>query len=80
MGGVPLKGPADKLMRAEGLEVSSTQVAKLYQDFIDEMIIDIKDKSEAKRIEKLGIKTTILDTVMKNEADSINLAQKILKT
>jgi len=44
------------------------------------MIIDIKDKSEAKRIEKLGIKTTILDTVMKNEADSINLAQKILKT
>ncbi len=80
VGGVPLKGPADKLMRAEGLEVSSTQVAKLYQDFIDEMIIDIKDKSEAKRIEKLGIKTTILDTVMKNEADSINLAQKILKT
>ena len=79
VGGVPLKGPADKLMRAEGLEVSSTGIAMLYKDFLDEIIIDVKDKSEANRIEKLGIKATILDTVMKSEADSVSLAQKILE-
>lgn len=79
VGGVPLKGPADRLMKAEGLEVSSTQVAELYKDFLDELIIDIQDESEAIRIENLGIKTTILNTVMKNEADSVRLAQKIFK-
>jgi LPPG:FO 2-phospho-L-lactate transferase len=78
VGGVPLKGPADKLMKAEGLEVTSTQVARLYDDFLDEIIIDIKDGSESNKIEKLGIKATILDTVMKSEADSVDLAQKIL--
>jgi LPPG:FO 2-phospho-L-lactate transferase len=43
VGGKPLKGPADRLMKGIGLEVSSTQVAKLYGDFIDAIVIDEKD-------------------------------------
>ncbi len=78
VGGVPLKGPADRLMKAEGLEVSSTGIAKLYEDFLDEFVIDCKDKEEVLRIEELGIKAIIADTVMKNDQDSVDLAQKIL--
>lgn len=78
VGGVPLKGPADRLMKAEGLEVSSTQIARLYQDFLDELVIDEKDASEAAMIEKLGIKATITDTIMKTEYNSVRLAEKIL--
>ncbi|NIP38699.1 MAG: 2-phospho-L-lactate transferase [Candidatus Dadabacteria bacterium] len=78
VGGLPLKGPADILMKAEGLEVSSTAIAMLYKDFLDEFVIDTRDSAEAPGIEKLGIKTTMLDTVMQNEQDSVNLAQQIL--
>jgi len=79
VGGIPLKGPADVLMKAQGLEVSSTQIAKLYKDFLDEMVIDTGDGKESSNIEKLGIKTTVLNTVMKNVEDSVNLARKILE-
>jgi len=38
VGGVPIKGPADRLMKGLGLEVSSAQVARLYSDFLDTMV------------------------------------------
>ena len=38
--GAPVKGPADKLMKGIGLEVSAYSVAKLYADFLDTFIID----------------------------------------
>jgi LPPG:FO 2-phospho-L-lactate transferase len=41
--GAPVKGPADKLLRGLGLEVSAFSVAKLYSDFLDTFIIDSAD-------------------------------------
>jgi len=35
IGGTPVKGPADKLLRGLGLEVSAFGVAQLYADFLD---------------------------------------------
>ena len=32
--GLPIKGPADKMIRGLGLEVSAFGVAKLYSDFL----------------------------------------------
>ncbi|MFW9882155.1 MAG: 2-phospho-L-lactate transferase, partial [Candidatus Thorarchaeota archaeon] len=55
--GLTVKGPADKLMRCLGLEVSCVGVAKFYQDFLGHFIIDNKDFKQKARIEKLGIKT-----------------------
>lgn len=79
VGGVPLKGPADKLMRGLGLEVSSTQIAKLYGDFLDEMVIDEKDASLADAIRSIGITPIVTDTVMSNNAKAERIAEGVLE-
>lgn len=78
IGGVPLKGPADKLMRGLGLEVSSASVAGLYRDFLDVMVIDTEDSREAERISGLGIKPVVLDTVMRDAEKAAALASAVL--
>ena len=77
--GIPLKGPADRLMRGLGLEVSSTQVAKLYADFLDEMVIDEQDSFEGDAIRSIGLKTLVVDTVMSNDEKAEKLAANVLK-
>lgn len=78
IGGVPLKGPADKLMRGLGLEVSSAGVAKLYRDFLDVMVIDEEDAGEAGRISEMGIKPVVLDTVMSDAEKAAVLASAVM--
>ena len=76
--GVPLKGPADRLMRGIGLEVSSAQVARLYQDFLDVMAIDVQDSGEAPGIAELGIEPFVLDTLMTDGEKAARLASAVL--
>ena len=78
VGGSPVKGPADKLMRGLGLEVSAYAVAKLYQDFLDGFVIDRVDKAERKRIEKLGLHVVTTNTLMKSTEDKVRLARVVL--
>ena len=77
--GLPIKGPADKMFRCFGLEVSAFGVAKFYSDFLDDFVIDIKDKEEKNRIEKLGIEVKITNTVMKCLEDKVALAKIVLE-
>lgn len=78
IGGVPLKGPADKLMRGLGLEVSSAGVARLYRDFLDVMVIDREDAREAEIISDMGIKPVVLDTLMSDHSKAAKLASAVL--
>jgi len=78
IGGVPLKGPADKLMRGLGLEVSSAGVASLYRDFLDVMVIDREDAREADAIREMGIKPVVLDTLMSDQKKAARLASAVL--
>jgi LPPG:FO 2-phospho-L-lactate transferase len=77
--GAPIKGPADKLLRGLGFEVSAYSVAKLYADFLDTFVIDNTDASEKSRIEKLGITFKITNTVMKSLEDKVRLAKTVLE-
>jgi LPPG:FO 2-phospho-L-lactate transferase len=77
--GAPIKGPADKLLRSSGLEVSAFSVAKLYADFLDEFVIDVRDQDDKSRIERLGIDVKVTDTVMKSLEDKVRLARAVLK-
>lgn len=79
VGGVPLKGPADRLMKGLGLEVSSAQVARLYSDFLDTMVIDVEDAHENQKIIDTGLKTLVVDTVMSDKEKSANLASSVLE-
>jgi LPPG:FO 2-phospho-L-lactate transferase len=76
--GAPIKGPADKLLRGLGVEVSAFGVANLYADFLDAFIIDSKDAAEKNRIETLGVKVVVGNTLMKDLTSKIALAKMVL--
>lgn len=78
VGGAPIKGPADKLMRGLGLEVSAYGVASFYKDFLDAFIIDNKDSTDKSRIETLGLQVIVTNTIMKQLQDKIGLADAVL--
>jgi LPPG:FO 2-phospho-L-lactate transferase len=78
--GAPVKGPADKLLRGLGFEVSAYSVAKLYSDFLDTFILDTADAAEKDRIEKLGIEVKVTNTIMKSLQDKIELARTVLES
>lgn len=78
IGGKTIKGPADKIMTGLGLEASAYGVADFYSNILDHFIIDEVDKDEKNRIEALGIKVTITNTIMKNNEASLRLAKTII--
>jgi LPPG:FO 2-phospho-L-lactate transferase len=78
--GAPVKGPADKLLRGLGFEVSAYSVAKLYSDFLDTFILDSADSAERDKIEKLGIEVKVTNTLMKNLETKIALAKTVLES
>lgn len=78
--GAAIKGPADKMLKGLGIEVSAFGVVKYYSDFLDAIVIDSRDALLRERIEKLGISVTITNTVMKTLNDKIELAKAVLKS
>ena len=79
IGGAPIKGPADRLMKGLSLEVSAYSVARLYQDFLDVFILDYTDRNEKERIEQLGLHVIVTNTIMKTQHDKVRLAKTVLK-
>ncbi len=77
--GMPIKGPADKMLRCLGFEVSAYGVAKLYSDFLDTFVIDTKDTESKSRTENLGVNVKVTNTVMKSLEDKVALAKVVLE-
>lgn len=68
VGGAPLAGMADKLMPVLGIEVTAAGVAEHLRDLITGFVFDARDQELAPRIEALGLRTKVLDTVMVDDA------------
>ncbi|HTK07502.1 MAG TPA: 2-phospho-L-lactate transferase [Ktedonobacteraceae bacterium] len=79
VGGAPIKGPADKLMRGLGLDVSAVGVTRCYRDFLDVMVIDQQDAELAGAVEDLGIPCVVTDTIMKDAESKAALARTVLQ-
>ena len=79
VGGAPIKGPADKLMRGLGMDVSAVGVARCYRDFLDVMVIDERDAQLVSKIEDLGIPTVTTNTIMRDNAAKAALAKSVLQ-
>jgi LPPG:FO 2-phospho-L-lactate transferase len=79
VGGMPIKGPADKLMRGLHMEVSAVGVARYYRDFLDVMIIDQQDAHLLDAIEDLGIPALATNTIMRDAASKAALARNALE-
>ncbi len=76
--GVPIKGPADKLMGGLDMEVSARGVAEAYRDFLDVLIIDQVDAALAPAIEALGLRVVVMDTIMRGLPEKEALARAAL--
>jgi len=79
VGGAPIKGPADKLMRGLGIDVSAVGVARCYRDFLDVMVVDEQDAHLIPAIEDLGIPAVATNTIMRDLAAKAELARQVLK-
>jgi LPPG:FO 2-phospho-L-lactate transferase len=76
--GAPVKGPADRLLRATGTEVSARGVAQLYRKICRGMVIDQRDAALARDIEGLGLAVRVEETLMKTPEIAADLARSVL--
>jgi LPPG:FO 2-phospho-L-lactate transferase len=80
VGGQALKGPAAKMMRELGLEVSPVGVARHYRDLLTAFVLDRQDEEFKTSIAfELGIRAHVTDTVMRSDADRVRLAREVLE-
>jgi len=78
VGGLALKGPADRLMRELGYEPSVVGIAHLYKDLAATLVIDNADVEHQEAIEALGMRCVVADTVMSSPTISASLASTVL--
>jgi LPPG:FO 2-phospho-L-lactate transferase len=78
VGGATIKGPADRMMRGLGMEVSAAGVARAYADFLDVLVIDNQDAELAQAVEREGVRAIVTDTIMRDLEIKRRLAQVCL--
>ncbi|MDP9297720.1 MAG: 2-phospho-L-lactate transferase [Actinomycetota bacterium] len=76
--GAPVAGMADRLMPAMGLEVTAAGVAAAYADLLGGWVIDRRDASLAARIEALGLRVAVTDTIMVDDGAAERIARTAL--
>ena len=79
VGGVALKGPADRMLASLGHESSAPGVARLYADFCTAFVVDEADRSAVGAVSAWGPRGVVLDTIMSDEAASERLAKELLE-
>jgi LPPG:FO 2-phospho-L-lactate transferase len=77
--GRPVKGPADRLLRAAGEEVSALGVARIYREIARGLVIDEADAQLCAPIERLGLRARALPTLMRTPAVARELAAATLQ-
>ncbi|NHJ32508.1 MAG: 2-phospho-L-lactate transferase [Asgard group archaeon] len=76
--GRAFSGPAARLLKELGYEVSSLGIANLYKDFLDVLVISSNDSELSERIQNLGIKVICTNISLRTKTERINLAKIIL--
>jgi len=79
IGGAPVKGPADRLLRGIGAEVSARGVAGLYTGLAHGFVIDERDAAQASDVEALGLRARAVDTLMRDVSVAAQLAETALE-
>jgi LPPG:FO 2-phospho-L-lactate transferase len=74
----PVSGPAGKLMRACGCEVSSRGVARFYEDLLDVFVVDERDGLGLRDVEGMGVAVVSADTMMTSAEKSKALAKVVI--
>ena len=79
VGGVALKGPADRMLVSLGHEASALGVARQYTGIADVFVLDRLDEALEPAIRQLGLRTVVTDTIMAGDAGRARLASTVLE-
>jgi LPPG:FO 2-phospho-L-lactate transferase len=78
VGGAPVRGMADRLLPAWGIEVSARGVAGLYAGLADAFVLDAVDAGQAGDVAALGLEPVVVPTLMRTVEDAAALAKAAL--
>jgi LPPG:FO 2-phospho-L-lactate transferase len=78
IGGRPVKGPADRMLRGLGIAASPAGVAGLYADFVDLFVVDRRDAAYARPVEETGCRVLVTDTLLSSPGVAAALADRVL--
>jgi LPPG:FO 2-phospho-L-lactate transferase len=79
IGGAPVRGMADRLMPAAGMEVSAYGAAAAYEGLVGSFLVDQRDARLAARIESgLGMRVAVTDTMMIDDQAAERVARAAL--
>jgi LPPG:FO 2-phospho-L-lactate transferase len=79
VGGVALKGPADRLLGELGHEPSVVGVARLYASIASTLVIDPADAALAPDVEAAGMRALVVPSVMSDASTAAALATATLE-
>jgi LPPG:FO 2-phospho-L-lactate transferase len=79
VGGVALKGPADRMLLSLGHESSARGVARIYRDLATDFVLDTVDADQGPDIAAFGLRAHVTDTVMTDAAGRARLARSVLE-
>jgi len=78
VGGEAVAGPAGILMTSQGLPVSIAGVAEAYHDFLDVLVVDVRDAQAAEDLRQTGVRVHVAKTIMQTSEDKTKLASEVL--
>jgi LPPG:FO 2-phospho-L-lactate transferase len=78
VGGVALKGPADRMLAELGHKPSVVGVARLYREIASTLVIDPADRELAPAVEEAGMRAVVHPSVMSTPARAASLAAATL--
>jgi LPPG:FO 2-phospho-L-lactate transferase len=79
VGGVALKGPADRMLLSLGHESSARGVARLYAGLVTTFVLDQADAEQAGEIEAIGFRAVTTDTIMGDAAGRARVARAVVE-
>ena len=78
--GAPVKGPADRLMAAVGLEVSCAGVASAYADICSVLLVDPLDADRAADVARHSVRPVVTPILMGDVEGAERLARSVLES
>ena len=76
--GATVRGPADRLMAAAGIEVSCAGVASLYADICATLLVDESDADRVGDVEDHGVRAAVAPILMRDADGAAELARRAL--
>ncbi len=61
------------------LRPAAVEVARLYADFVGIFVLDEMDQKQAVRVEELGMRPVVTNTVMRGRRETTSLARVVVR-